>query len=229
MPINQTTVPPAGDAYQRDRADAYLSHHRKSLRNRLTSDREIRLLYRALVDAGRPESAIDIPCGAGRFWPAFQAAGVRRLWAFDASENMLRVAAEQTLSPNLPARLEPMSAFAITLADKSVDFSACMRFYHHLARAEDRLLLLEQLARITRGHVALSLWVDGNFGGWRRMRRQSTKEPVATAGYGRRLCQTRAMLEAEFREANLKVVQHYDVWPRIAMWRLYLLRVPQSG
>ncbi len=229
MPTVPAASQTASDHYVDGRADNYLLHHQKTLRNRLTSAREVRLLYQALIDAGRPKSAIDLPCGTGRFWPAFARAGVQTLWAFDASENMLRVAASQRSGEHFPARLQPMSAFEPAIADKAVEFTACLRFYHHLAKAEDRLALLSTLSRITRGHIALSLWVDGNLGGWRRMRRQAVKGIVATPGYGRRLCRAREDVEAEFRQAGLQTVRHYDVWPGLAMWRLYLLRVPAGA
>lgn len=208
------------DHYTPDRARHYEEHHAKSLRNRLTTWRERACLYRALRDAGRPESALDLPCGTGRFWPVFARAGVRTLIAGDGSKGMLEVAETNRLGPALPQDLIETSAFDMALPDGCVDFAACLRFYHHLALPEDRRVLLAELKRVSRRYAAVSLWVDGNLAGNRRMRKPP---PPDDAGYGRRRCRRRSEVEAEFAEAGLRIVARYDVWPFIYMWRLYLL------
>jgi len=178
------------------------------------------VLSAALKHAGTGLTALDLPCGAGRFWPAFEHAGVTSLIAGDISEGMLEVAKGNRLSDTIPARLEMMSAFEIELPDNSVDFIACMRFLHHLSLAEDRLQTLSELRRVSRQYVAISLWSDGNLGAWRR----SKKPPVEPKpGFGRRICRSRNDIEAEFRQAGFVIVDHFDVWPKLSMWRLYLL------
>jgi SAM-dependent methyltransferase len=210
------------DAYEGTRARRYAEHHRKSLRTRLTTAREQQVLYRSLADAGFPETALDLPCGTGRFWPAFARAGVKELIAGDGSPGMLEVADTHRLNASIPAQLLQTSAFNIALPERSVDFVACLRFYHHLSRAEDRATLLAELKRVTRRFVAISLWVDGNLAGNRRARKPP---PGPVAGYGKRICRRREEVEAEFAAAGFAIVRHYDVWPRIAMWRLYLLEL----
>lgn len=208
------------DHYKGSRAQHYAAHHRKSWRTRLTTAREQRVLYRSLWDAGFPASALDLPCGTGRFWPAFARAGVQDLIAADGSPGMLEVAETQRLGPGLPSRLLETSAFSIDLPEGAVEFVACLRFYHHLSRPEDRKLLLGELHRVSRRHVAISLWVDGNVSGNRRLRRPP---PPAVPGYGKRICRRRQDVEAEFLANGFRIVRYYDVWPRIHMWRLYLL------
>lgn len=224
MTLDRSEAIAGKDHYQQSGAENYHVHHSKSLRNRLTNRREMAVLARALRDAGSPRTALDIPCGAGRFWPVFQRSGVQVLLAGDVSDGMLNVAAQNRLGPDLPQRLLKLSAFAMDLPDDAVDFIACMRFYHHVALAEYRLQLLQELLRVSRGHVAVSLWVDGNLGGNRRMRRQRRKPPEPIPGYGRRLCRPVAEVEAEFGEAGIDIVRRYDVWPLLYMWRLYLLK-----
>jgi SAM-dependent methyltransferase len=208
------------DPYGNGAAAAYDHHHRSSLRNRLTNRRELAVLGQALKHAGPDLDALDLPCGAGRFWPVFAEAQVASLIAGDVSEGMLQVAQANRLSGNFPCELVCTSAFDIDLPDQSVDFVACMRFLHHLALPMDRLLVLRQLRRVTRRFVAITLWVDGNLGAQRRMRRQVIKP---TAGFGRRICRPRTEVESEFRQAGFKIVDHFDVWPKLSMWRLYLL------
>lgn len=208
------------DHYAPERARHYQAHHRKSPRTRLTTWRERRCLYLALRDAGFPRSVLDLPCGTGRFWPAFAAAGVTELIAADGSPGMLEVAEGNRLRARLPAQLLQMSAFDIALPDASVGAAACLRFYHHLSMVEDRHRLLSELKRVSRRHVVISLWVDGNLAGNRRLRKPP---PPPVPGYGRRLCRRRDEVEAEFREAGLGILRHYDAWPKLAMWRTYLL------
>jgi SAM-dependent methyltransferase len=211
---------PEHDPYPPARAEAYLTHHRGSLRNRLTDLREKQVLAQAIRAAVGVESAIDMPCGAGRFWSTIAAAGVRSLIAADVSHGMLGVAARNRVRPDFPSELLQLSAFETGLPTDCVDIALCLRFYHHLILPEDRTRLLAELKRISRRWVALSLWVDGNLRGNRRIRKQPTER---TAGYGRRICRPRTEVEAEFRAAGFEIRGHYDTWPFIDMWRLYLL------
>ena len=57
------------DKYDLAHARAYRQKHHSGLRRRLTTWREIALARRALQLAGDPDSVLDLPCGAGRFWP----------------------------------------------------------------------------------------------------------------------------------------------------------------
>lgn len=208
------------DHYAPERARGYQDHHAKNIRTRLTTWRERRCLYQALRDAGSPRSALDLPCGTGRFWPAFAAAGVERLIAADGSAGMLDVARANRLSSSYPEQLFVTSAFDAALPDGCVDFVACLRFYHHLSMPEDRRRLLAEVGRLTTRFAAVSLWVDGNLAGRRRLQKP-LPEPVS--GYGRRICRRRSEVEAEFAAAGFRTLRHYDVWPRLSMWRLYLL------
>ncbi len=208
------------DPYGDGAAEAYDRHHKDSLRTRLTTRRELGVLAKALAVAGPNLEALDLPCGAGRFWPAFADAKVSSLIAADVSQGMLQVAQTNRLSDNLLRELICTSAFDIELPDDCVDFIACMRFLHHIALPEYRMRALQELRRVTRRYVAITLWVDGNLGARRRLKRQVI-EPKA--GFGRRICRPRAEVETEFRDAGFKIIDHYDVWPKLAMWRLYLL------
>lgn len=205
------------DSYTLARAQNYRAHHDSSLRNKLTNRREQRVLAAALGLAGRPDTALDLPCGTGRFWHTFTNSGVRRLLAADGSAGMLQVATQQ---PGCKPEVLASSAFHIALADDCVDFAACLRFYHHLGRAEDRARLLAELRRVSRRFVAISLWVDGNLAARRRLTRA---QPEATPGYGRRRCRRRGEVEREFAAAGFAIRAHFDVWPYLYMWRLYLL------
>jgi len=213
------------DHYSLHRADAYATHHEKSARTKLTTRRERKLLSRALARAGHPRVVLDLPCGTGRFWPAIAEAGAERLIAADNSAGMLEVAGRNRLGPAFPEQLINTSMFAVDVPDESVDFFACMRFFHHLAHREDRLAALAEIKRVTRRFAAISLWVDGNLGAWRRRGRQP---PTLERGYGKRICISRRAIESDFAAAGFNVLERYDAWPRLAMWRTYLLEKADS-
>jgi SAM-dependent methyltransferase len=208
------------DPYTPDRALGYQRHHDSSLRRRLTSWREQRCLGAALKLAGEPERVLDVPCGAGRFWRTFSDHGVRELIAVDFSPAMLGTTAGLVMPGAMTGMVVRGDAFRIPLAAGAVDFVACMRFVHHLSMPEYRRTVLDELRRVSRRHVAVSLWVDGNYAGNRRLAKGAQ---TPRAGYGGRHCFHRQGIEAEFRAAGFRVVRRFDVWPRISMWRLYLL------
>ncbi len=208
-------------------AQHYAQHHEKNLRTRITTYRERQLLAKALRHIGRTSTVLDLPCGTGRFWPAIMSSGVDTIIAADNSEGMLTVARES--SPEFAAHIQRnqiqllnTSIFDIALPDNAVDAISCMRFFHHLALHKDRLLALQELRRVTRKHLLVSLWVDGNLQSGRRMRKDA--RTPATEGYGPRRCVRRRDFESECQAAGFSIEQHYDVAPGWSMWRLYVLR-----
>lgn len=213
---------PSTDAkYDLALARAYWRKHRSGLRRRLTHWRENQLARRALQLAGDPDSVLDMPCGAGRFWPMLAERPGRRLLAGDLSPAMLETA-RAGADPRVLARfaaIRQLDAFALDLPDGAVDHVLCMRLLHHFARAEDRLRLLRELHRVARQGVTLSLWVDGNRQARRRQRRDAGR---IWTPWARRVV-SRATAEAEFAAAGFRVHRHFDVLPGWSMLRLYLL------
>ncbi|MDD3650889.1 class I SAM-dependent methyltransferase [Immundisolibacter sp.] len=219
-----TTPPPKlsfSEKYDRDHARAYEKKHRTGLRRRLTTWREIQLARRALHAAGDPASVLDMPCGAGRFWPMLAEHPTRRLLAGDRSPAMLE-AARAAAAPALLARFESvreLDAFALDLPDDAVEHILCMRLLHHIARPQDRLRLLRELHRVASRGVTVSLWVDGNLQAWRRRRLDARRRRADV----NRVVVPRATIEAEFAQAGFRVRRHFDVLPGWSMWRFYLL------
>ena len=209
------------DPYKGEGAVHYAAHHDKSTRNRLTTKRERAVLKSALDSVGNVDTVLDLPCGTGRFWPVFEAAGVKHLIAGDMSLAMLEVAASH---PPAIAQFEhhQLNGFEIDLPDKAVDFISSQRFFHHLSYATDRMQALSEIHRVSRSYAAISLWVDGNIQSRRYLGKSTGNND---RGYGRRICRRSVDVEAEFTEAGFDILQHYDVWPLLTMWRLYLLKI----
>ena len=55
--------------YNHEHAQQYLQKHQDGLWRRLSHWRDEQLARRALTLAGDPGLVLDLPCGAGRFWP----------------------------------------------------------------------------------------------------------------------------------------------------------------
>ncbi|WP_457673728.1 class I SAM-dependent methyltransferase [Thiolapillus sp.] len=214
--------------YTQERADRYFRKHQESLSRRLSDWREKQIARKVLEMAGNPRSVLDLPCGAGRFWPVLAEDPGRRLLAADYSEAMLETARKYQ-----PAELVERfhifqtSAFDIDLDDEAVEHVFCMRLMHHIGEAADRMKILREFHRVTSDSVSLSLWVDGNYKGWRRRRleaqRASGKKEFKRK-FQDRFVQSPAVLEKEFAEAGFDVLGKVDFLPGYSHWRTYVLR-----
>jgi len=214
------------DKYDQAHAYQYLQKHQTGLSRRLSSWRDMQLARRALQDAGEPNLVLDLPCGAGRFWPLLAEAPNRVILAADNSADMLQTA-RQGQPAHVVSRVKTFqtSAFDIDLGDNAVDSIFCMRLIHHVAEQEHRLAMLRELCRVTRDTVIISLWVDGNYKAWKRKRLEARRAARGkrTDNQNRFLVH-RETIESEFRQAGFSIVNHHDFLPGYAMWRVYVLR-----
>ena len=149
--------------YDRDHAYQYLHKHQDGIARRLSHWRDEQLARWALTRAGEPDLVLDLPCGAGRFWPLLAEHPSRMIFAADNSADMLAVAQSEQ-PPEVVARVETFqtSAFDIDMHDSAVDSIFCMRLLHHVADPQHRLAMLREFHRVTRDTPSRSLWVDGN-------------------------------------------------------------------
>ena len=218
---------PFSQKYDADHARQYYLKHQDGLARRLSNWRDQQLARQALNIAGQPNLVLDLPSGAGRFWPLLAEKRNRLIIGADYSENMLATAREQQPA-DVVARVKTLqtSAFAIDLSDNSVDCIFCMRLFHHVGESADRLALLQEFHRVTRDSVILSLWVDGNFKAWRRqaLERRRKARGRDRGGYQNRFIVERSQFEAEVAQAGFVVDRAMDFLPGYAMWRVYVLR-----
>lgn len=212
--------------YDREHAETYLNKHTDGLMRRLSNWREQNVTRRALKAAGDPGLVLDLPCGAGRFWPLLAENPRRIIFAADNSNDMLNVARDAASKEVLArVRLFQASAFATGLADGEVDCVLCIRLLHHVQKSEHRLEILRELHRVTRDSVIVSLWVDGNYKAWRRQRlEQKRAARNATGSNQNRFLIPKADIEREFKAAGFNIQSHIDFFPYYAMWRTYILR-----
>jgi len=212
--------------YDQQHAQHYLEKHQDGIARRLSNWRDQNLARRALQLAGDPAVVLDLPCGAGRFWPLLAEREDRRILAADNSAEMIATAC-RAQSPEIVARVRTFqtSAFDIDLDDQTVDCIFCMRLLHHVADPAHRLAMLREFHRVSRDTVIVSLWVDGNLKAWRRRRLEERRaRRDGTQANQNRFIVARASIEAEFRQAGFSILGHHDFLPGYAMWRVYTLR-----
>ncbi|MCY1400577.1 hypothetical protein D3C76_739110 [compost metagenome] len=208
--------------YDRQHSEEYLHKHQDGFSRKLSHWRDVQIARKALKLAGQPNLVLDLPCGAGRFWPMLAEMGNRVIIGADNSADMLAVACASQPS-EVVSRVRPLqtSAFAIELSDNAVDSIFCMRLMHHIGRSEDRMNMLREFHRVTRDSVIVSLWVDGNLKSWKRKRLEARREGRP---YQNRFVIPARTVEAEFRQAGFVVQDRIDFCPLIHMWRVYILR-----
>lgn len=212
--------------YNQEHAQVYLQKHKDNVSRRLSHWRDEQLARTALHRAGDPGLVLDLPCGAGRFWPLLAEKSNRMIIGADNSADMIETACAAQPA-EVVKRVQPLqtSAFDIDLPDNAVDSIFCMRLLHHVGQADHRLALLKEFQRVTRDSVIISLWVDGNFKAWRRKRLDSRRKAKSGPdGYQNRFVLPAATVEAEFEQAGFRVQDRLDFLPMYAMWRVYLLR-----
>jgi len=212
--------------YDYEHAQRYYRKHHNNPFRRLSDWREKDMARRALQNLGDPGTILDLPCGTGRFWPLLAKNRNRPIIAADSSPDMLKVAMKNCPAA-LKARINPLhtSAYRIGLADNSVDTVFSIRLLHHIDESAKRLQILKEFRRVARGHVLVSLWVDGNFKAWRRRRRELKDTATGRRRTPNRFLVRRREIETEFTASGLEIVRYYDFLPGYSMWRLYLLKV----
>lgn len=208
--------------YDQAHAQKYFLKHQNSFARRMSHLRDVQLARKALSLAGEPGLVLDLPCGAGRFWPLLAEKPGRVIIGADNSAAMVQTAC--AMQPvEIVKRVRPLqtSAFAIDLPDSSVDCIFSMRLLHHIGEAAHRAQMLKEFHRVSRDSVIVSLWVDGNFKAWKRRRAERSR---GQEGYQNRFVLPTATVEDEFVKAGFKTQQRLDFLPLYAMWRVYLLR-----
>ena len=214
------------EKYNQQHAAEYLVKHQDGVARRLSHMRDEQLARRALALAGEPAVVLDLPCGAGRFWPLLAKMPNREIIGADNSASMLEVAAQaQPAEVVKRVRRLQTSAFEIDMPDNSVDSIFCMRLLHHIGDASHRMALLRELHRVSRDSLIISLWVDGNFKAWKRKRLERERAAEQEQeGYQNRFVLPAVTVESEFKKAGFVVQDHLDFIPLYAMWRVYVLR-----
>ncbi|MCB1616880.1 MAG: class I SAM-dependent methyltransferase [Pseudomonadales bacterium] len=215
--------------YDKKHARHYFEKHQANLSRRLSHRMEEHMARKALQAAGNPATVMDLPCGAGRFWPLLLSQQNRKLIAADNSPNMIETGLQnhQALVKN---RIETLttSVFAIDLPDNAVESVFCMRLLHHIGDAGDRQTMFAELQRVASKNVIISLWVDGNIKSWQRKRLEKKRDRQKKHKIQNRFVLPAKQIEKEFADAGFSINTHFDFFPFLSMWRVYVLECPSA-
>ncbi|MBT2374323.1 class I SAM-dependent methyltransferase [Pseudomonas fluorescens] len=202
------------ERYDREHARVCGDTRPPGLWRRLALWRDERLVRNALKIAGEPGLVLDLACGLGRFWPVLAEHGNRVILASDNSQAML----DHARTHHVPALLKRVktfqgSAFSIGLSANAVDCIFCLELFRHVPSADGRLALLQEFHRVSRDTVIVSVNSDA---GYKAFAAQSLA-PTDSGSH-------RVQVEAEFKQAGFKILNHQEFLPGSAMWRVYVLR-----
>jgi len=208
--------------YDEKQAKLYFEKHTHGFWHRVSNCCEQHMAARALAIAGEPESVLDLPCGAGRFWELLARVPDRELVAADYSQDMIDTALNFQ-PPHIAKRFKTFqtSAFDIKLPDAAVDCIFCMRLLHHISEEEVRTKMFREFHRVSRSTVCISLWVDGNLQALRLRRSQSRRQDRQ---YYTRFLFDRSQIEPEFHQSGFDIMGYVDLMPGFSMWRTYVLK-----
>lgn len=206
-------------------AQSHLQNHRDGLARRLSRWREEQLARKALALAGAPTLVLDLPCGAGRFWPLLAEHPSRVIIGADDSAALLDVA-RAAYPPSLVDRVRTLrtSASDICLPDRSVDCIFSMRLAQRLSDTTQRLAILREFHRVARDTVILSLPVDGNYKAWKPARLKRMRAQRGENGARQCSALSARAVEQEYRASGFQILGHFDFLPLFAMGRVYVLR-----
>lgn len=209
------------EKYDQKQSKAYLEKHQAGFWRMASNQREVTIARKALAIAGNPASILDLPCGAGRFWPMLVSTGAKELIAADYSPNMIDIAVSNQ-PPEIVSHFRTLqtSAFSIDLPDNAVDSVLCMRLIHHVGESDDRLRLLKELHRVARETVCISLWVDGNYQAYRRKKLEARRKKKS---YQNRFVIPAAEIEREFSTTGFRIKGQVNLIKYLSMWRIYVL------
>ena len=200
--------------YDQEHARVCLQPQALGMGERLAFWRDEQLVRNALKAAGEPGLILDLACGVGRFWPVLGEHANRVILATDQSQAILEHA--RTHHPqHLLKRVKTFqsSAFTIGLSANAVDCIFCMQLFQYIASPELRLAMLGEFCRVSRDTVIVAVRIGGRF----KRRRTDGQGPATQPRI------SKVQVEAEFKQAGLRVIGHQDFLPGCAPRRVYVL------
>lgn len=200
--------------YDQEHTRVCLQPQALGLGERLAFWRDEQLVRRALKVAGEPGLILDVACGVGRFWSVLGERANRMILAMDPSQGILEHAPSHH-SHCLMQRVRTFqsSAFNIGLSENAVDCIFCMQLFQYIASPELRLAMLGEFCRVSRDTVIVAVRIGGRF-----KRRRTDGQGPATQPLI-----SKVQVEAEFKQAGLRVIGHQDFLPGCAPRRVYVL------
>ncbi len=208
------------DNYVSERgAQAYRHDHESKLQRKLSDRVERRILERYIDRIGAFGSAIDVPCGFGRFFGLLARRGADVIEA-DVSPTMLNLSRES--HGDRAAGFLRCSATSLPLGDDAVDLAVSIRLSHHFSELAHREQHVRELMRIAKRAVIFTYFSHHSVKNTlRRLRKPfDRKRPKNT------LRPTRV---AELAAEAGWLVDRSSPISRLSSGHIYALLLPQPG
>ncbi|MBL7141194.1 MAG: methyltransferase domain-containing protein [Planctomycetes bacterium] len=164
----------------------------RSQHGRQVDAAERRLVADLLGRLGVRGPVLDVPCGTGRFLPAFAAAGCEVVEA-DVSAEMLALSRQAAREAGAVCRHVAVDARQLPMAAGRFELVFSMRLLHRVRERAERVVVLRELARVSRRWVLFSFYNRRSARGLRDRLR------------GRYPGETRSAIRSEADEAGLRV------------------------
>jgi SAM-dependent methyltransferase len=179
-----------------------------------TTRAEARVIRRLLGDLPAVHDALDVPCGSGRLAPVLAGLGIPGVTGVDRSLAMARLARDAG-----EASVQG-DAGSLPFAARSADVVVGVRLLHHFTGRGERVRILREFARVTRGPVLVSLYRRWTLEGLRR--RLRPKRPSTRVGL------TMREVRRDAAEAGLTLVRYASLLPLVREQTFVLLRARES-
>jgi SAM-dependent methyltransferase len=176
---------------------------------------ERRIVAEVVAGLGIRGPVLDAPCGAGRLLPLLGAEG-RACVGADVSPEMLALARRVAAEARLACGCLAADARRLPFADGRFELALSMRLLHRVRQPEERVAVLRELARVSRGWVLFSFY---NRRSWRGLRDRLR---------GRYAGETRAAIRREAAAAGMAPPRFLPVGP-LARQTLALCAVAAQG
>jgi len=147
-------------ANYRDRRFARSGHGRR------VDAAERRIVAEVVASLGVRGPVLDVPCGAGRLLPLLGAGG-RGCFGADVSPEMLGLARRVAAEAQVACACLAADARRLPFADGRFELALSMRLLHRVREPGERMAVLRELARVSRGWVLFSFY---NRRSWRGLR-----------------------------------------------------------
>lgn len=185
--------------FDRHQVAEYERRRYRGLDQRLVHWRETKILKKWLKELAQkgPGLCLDAPCGYGRFSHLILKSGYI-LISGDLSLAMVERTSAQEYNGRIPIGIVINMLAGLPFIDSSLEVVLCLRFFHHLHLAKERVAVLTEIARVTRRWAIVSFYRKQALHEFQRklrryVRRSSTqismvslttfKEEAAAAGF----------------------------------------------
>ena len=181
MHVTQRNIEGYRSRFQdQESAERYATRFERG-RRRVINTREQRAV--AEIFGGLPDSrsVLDVPCGAGRF-QAVLSGNRREVIGMDVAVEILGFGLRRAAQAGLRGQFMAGDASRLPLRDGAVDVVFSNRLLHHITASTERLNLLREFRRVTRGYAIVSFFDYLAFGRLRAFLKSLKGRQVDYAG-----------------------------------------------